>query len=241
MQSTKEKIEYGVLIKDREHLRQALAESRKQHYTYILREPGGKPFYVGIGQGLRMFSHVEEAKDPERGGLKVEAIRNIWSQGGEVLHTIDGWHDNEPWVREAELIEAIGQIKHGTGPLTNAQDYSPSHVVAGVEVRKYKDVQGEDVNGIPETFKLKDVRLMAGPREPKTRRSVFGKIYTALEENPGVTGSELVSILLRLDFSSNKSAYTQSGAVCAAWVCGYIEGGYFRSDTQYIQSWKNKR
>lgn len=214
-----------------------VAEHGKTHYTYILRYPDGTPFYVGIGQGVRMFSHVEEARDPSRDNLKAETIREIWADGGDVLHTVDRLFEQEPWDREAELILAIGQQKHATGPLTNAQDYAPSYTVGGVEVRKYRMVQGEDVNRIPDSFKLMDIRLMAGPHEPKTRKSVFGKIYTVLEENPGVTGRQLVSLLQRVDFSANKSAYTQSGTVCSAWVCGYIEGGFFRRDRLHIQRW----
>lgn len=225
------------VVTNKNELRTLLAKRGKSHYTYILRFPDGTPFYVGIGQGTRMFAHVEEARDPNRQSLKVETIRGIWACGEEVLHTIDRLYDQEPWDREAELLLAFGQLKYGTGPLTNAQDYARSHSVNGVEVRKYRDVQGDDVNRIPEAFKLKNVRLMAGPRQPRTRGSVFGKIYTALEENPGVTGRELVSILQHVNFSANKSAYTQSGTVCAAWVCGYIEGGCFRNDTQYIQKW----
>ncbi len=226
-----------VIIRDKKELLALLRENKKAHYTYILRFPDGTPFYVGIGQGARMFAHVEEAQHPSGESLKVETIRCIWRGGGEVLHTVDRLYDREPWDREAELILSLGQQKHGTGPLTNAQDYAPSHSVDGVEVRKYRDVQGDDANRIPDSFKLVDVSLMAGPREPRTRTSVFGKIYTVLEENPGVTGRELVHLLQRVDFSANKSAYTQSGAVCAAWVCGYIEGGFFRSDRQHIQRW----
>lgn len=225
------------VVENKTALLSLLTESMKTHYTYILRFPDGTPFYVGIGRGIRMFAHVQEARNQSRNSLKIDTIRGIWKKGGEVLHTIDGLYDEEPWSREAELILAIGQRKHGSGPLTNAQDYSLSHCLRGVEVRKYRDIQGSDPNRIPEGFQLKYVRLMAGPREPRSRSSVFGKIYTVLEENPGLTGGELVPLLQRVDFSKNKSAYTQSGTVCAAWVCGYLEGGFFRRDTQYIQRW----
>ena len=155
--------------------------------------------------------------------------------GGEVIHSIDRFHDQEPWDREEELIRLIGQLKHGTGPLTNEQDYSPSVKVNGVEVRKYAADHVDDTDRIPAKFKLRDVRLAAGPIEPKSRQSVFGKIYTVLEAHPGVTGEELVYLLKQIDFSGNKSAYTQSGEVCAAWLCGYIEGGFFRGDRLHLQ------
>lgn len=238
----------SLLIADKTHLRSILHDREERHYTYVLRRPDGvecfggigTPFYVGIGQDLRLFSHVEEAKDPGRTGRKVDAIRAIWRSGGEVGHYIDAFHEMEPWDREEELIRVIGQIKHGTGPLTNEQDYAASYKIDGIEVRKYKDVHLNNPDEIPKNFKISDVRLAAGPVEPKSRKSVFGKIYSVLEENPGVTGADLVALLKRVNFSGNKSAYTQSGEVCAAWLCGYIEGGFFRKDRLHLQRYSAK-
>lgn len=82
--------------------------------------------------------------------------------GGEVIHSIDRFHDQEPWDREEELIRLIGQLKHGTGPLTNEQDYSRSVKVNGVEVRKYAADHVDDTERIPAKFKLRDVRLAQG-------------------------------------------------------------------------------
>lgn len=77
------------VVVDKERLRALLQESGRTHYTYILRFPDGTPFYVGIGQGMRMFAHVEEARDPGRDGAKVAAIRSIWQAGEQVVHTLD--------------------------------------------------------------------------------------------------------------------------------------------------------
>ena len=215
------------------------------HYVYVLRLPDGRPsfggigtpFYVGIGQGARLFSHEEEARDPLRSSAKVEAIRSIWAGGGEVVRTIDSVHSVEPWHREEELIAAIGRLAEGTGPLTNAQTYSPSFKIDGIEHRKYAadHRSAGEANSIPPKFKLRHTRLMAGPRKPISRTSVFGKIYDVAEANPGVTGEELVELLRAVDFSGNKSAYTQGGQVSSSWLVGYIEGGYFRNDRQHLQ------
>lgn len=233
----------NLIVTDKAHLRLLLTQNGKPHYTYILRKPDGvvshggvgTPFYVGIGQGSRLFAHIEAASDPSTAGRKVDSIREIWGAGGQVIHCIDAFHLNDPWDREEELIRTIGQLKHGTGPLTNEQDYAPSTKLNGIELRKYAKDHLESADNIPVKFKLGGVRLAAGPNEPKSRQSVFGKIYSVLEEHPGVTGTQLVALLKRIDFSGNKSAYTQSGEVCAAWICGYIEGGFFRSDRRHIQ------
>jgi hypothetical protein len=213
------------------------------HYVYVLRQPDnsgglGTPFYVGIGQGNRIFSHEEEARDPSRSSAKIDAIRAIWATGREVVRTIDSVHTREPWDREEELINSIGRLSEGTGPLTNAQVYTRSQKVDGVELRKYATDYAAtgDVNAIPPWYRLRNVRLMAGPRPPRSRKSVPGKIYAVIEKNPGVTGEELITLLQAIDFSENKSPYTQDGAVCASWLAGYIEGGYFKKARRDIQA-----
>lgn len=186
---------------------------------------------------MRLFSHEEEARDPIRGSAKVEAIRSIWAAGGEVIRTIDSFHLSEPWDREEELINVIGRLADGSGPLTNAQAYAPSAKLNGVELRKYAAAHAEtaDANAIPTKFKLRTVRLKAGPNEPASASSVHGKIYAVAAANPGLTGEELVRVLGSVDFSANRSAYTQSGHVSASWLVGYIEGAYFRRDRQHLQ------
>ena len=239
------------LINDRADLAGFIAASGGgPHYVYLLRMPDGEPkfgglgtpFYVGIGQGARLFAHEEEARDPARSGAKVETIRSIWAKGGEVVRTIDSVHAVEPWDREEELINSIGRLAEGAGPLTHAQTYAPSLKLNGIELRKYAadHAASGDANAIPAKFKLRHTRLMAGPREPLSRTSVFGKIYTVAEANPGVTGEELVGLLSAVDFTGNKSAYTQGGQVSASWLVGYIEGGYFRSDRQHLQDYQER-
>lgn len=232
----------GTVVQDVTHLKTLQQAAHKPYYVYVLRRPDGQPcfngkgtpFYVGLGQGLRLFSHVQAARDPAVQGTKVAVIREIWAAGCQVVHCIDSWHDHEPWDREEELIRLIGQIKHGTGSLANEQDYAPSFKVNGIELRKYREAQGDDPLAMPTKFKLADVRLTVGPRKPRSPTSVFGKIYSVLEEHPGILGKDLVNLLRRTDFAGNRSAYTQSGAVSVAWLCGYIEGGLFRADRRHV-------
>lgn len=234
------------IVTDRASFQKRCAENK--YYVYVLRKPDnipsfggiGTPFYVGIGQNMRMYEHEKEARNSKADNLKVQTIKKIWKSGGAIVYTIDSWHESEPWHREEELINLIGRIKDANGSLTNEQTYSGSLKIGGVEVRKYANIHLESgsTDTIPEKFKLLNTRLMAGPNKPKSPESVFGKIYAVLECNPGVTGKELVSLLHQQDFSKNKSAYTQSGEVCSAWICGYIEGGFFRKDRLHIQEFK---
>lgn len=234
------------IINDQADLKAHLsAHGGGPQYVYVLRAPDGiecyggigTPFYVGIGRGARIFAHEEEARDPKRSSAKVEAIRSIWEKGQQIIRTIDSVHSQEPWDREEELINNIGRLAEGRGPLTNDQTYSRSTKINGVELRKYAadHMDSGDETAISEKFKLKEVRLVVSSIEPKSRKSVFGKIYTVLEDNPGVTGEELVHLLFDVDFTKNKSAYTQSGRVSSSWLIGYIEGGYFRKDHLYFK------
>lgn len=239
------------LITNRADLAQLIvASGGGPHYVYLLRMPDGEPvfgglgtpFYVGIGQGARLFAHEEEARDPARSGAKVETIRSIWAKGGEVVRTIDSVHTVEPWDREEELINSIGRRAEGAGSLTNAQTYAPSVKLDNIELRKYAadHAASGDANAIPAKFKLRHTRLMAGPKEPLSRTSVFGKIYTVAKANPGVTGQEMMGLLSAVDFTGNKSAYTQGGQVSASWLVGYIEGAYFRNDRQHLQAYQEQ-
>ncbi len=236
-------------IIDRADLERLIARSGGgSHYVYILRKPDGErrfggigtPFYVGIGRGLRLFSHEKEARNPACFSEKVETIRAIWANGGEVVRTVDSVHKIEPFDREEELINSIGRLAEGAGPLTNAQTYARSHKLDGIEHRKYAADHAAfgGANVIPPTFKLRHTRLMAGPKEPRSRTSVYGKIFTVAEANPGVNGEELIALLSAVDFSGNKSAYTQGGRVSSSWLVGYIDAGYFRNDRRHLQDYQ---
>jgi hypothetical protein len=236
------------IIQTKEELHALLRDGNGPHYVYILRQPDGKPcfggvgtpFYVGIGQRGRLFEHEKAAREGSESGLKIDTIRSIWSSGEEVVRTIDSFHSKEPWIREAELIHEIGRLAEGTGTLVNPQTYSASHTHDGVELRKYaaEQLAAGGIDAIPAKFKLRHTRLIAGENVPKSLTSVMGKVYSAAKANPGVTGEELVYLLAKVDFSGNKSAYTQSGQVCASWICGYIEGAFFRKDTKHLQEYQ---
>jgi hypothetical protein len=235
-------------IKTPGELKALLQAGHGPHYVYVLRKPDGvacwggvgTPFYVGIGQRGRLFEHEKAARDGSESGQKIDTIRAIWASGQEIVRTIDSWHDKEPWLREAALISTIGRIADGAGPLVNPQTYSASRPLEGVELRKYAEDQiaAGGVDAIPAKFKLRETRLAAGPNIPRSFESVMGKVYLMARDNPGVTGEGLVHLLAQLDFSANKSAYTQSGKVCASWLCGYIEGAFFRSDKRHLTEYR---
>ena len=231
---------YSTQDKDRianhEHLSRLLAASHGRYYVYVLCKPSEdtdlEPFYVGIGQGDRVFAHEAEARESTLESRKLNQIRALWQSGQHVVHVLDGIYESEPWQREEELINEFGLLKDGTGILTNEQRYARSHCVEGSELRKY----ASDGNKLPQNFTKRNIRLKVGPEVPRSEASVYGKIYAVLESHPGVTGAELVELLLGVDFSRNKSAYTSTGKVSRPWLAKYIDGGFYQKN-RYIQEY----
>jgi hypothetical protein len=222
-----------LIIENTQALQRILSDCAGPFYVYVLCVPPVarrmRPFYVGVGQSHRIFSHEDIALKTST-GRKSEEIRRIWDSNQEVVRVIDGFFEQEPWRREEELINRFGLVKDGTGILMNEQRYSPSRVQDGVELRKY----AREGNNLPANFIHRETRLIVGPCIPKSDASVYGKICKALERNPGATGEELVELLLDVDFSGNKSAYTKGGAVSRPWLAKYIDGGFYAKN-RYIQ------
>ena len=211
----------------------ALLTGVNRFYVYVLCYPperdAVRPFYVGIGQGNRLFAHESEAADMSLSNAKLQAIRNVHSQGAEILRYVDSLFDSSPYHREQELISQFGLVRTG-GILMNEQKYAASFQAQGVELRKY----ALDGNALPSNFLKRDVRLRAGPNKPRSSNSVYGKIIAVLEQNTGVTGGELVELLLSVDFAANNTAYCQTGQVSRPWLAKYIDGGFY-SKNLFIQ------
>ncbi|HJN91582.1 MAG TPA: hypothetical protein QGF05_02495, partial [Dehalococcoidia bacterium] len=80
-------------------------------YVYRLIDPrNGETFYVGKGQGNRIFSHVHDEQNLEGDDLgnKMRRIRKIRLAGFEIAHVIHrhGMDDKTAREVEAALIDA---------------------------------------------------------------------------------------------------------------------------------------
>ena len=105
---------------------------RLKHYVYRLIDPrDGATFYVGRGQGNRVFDHVKQTLQPaghQKEDLRLGMIRKIRSLGLNPVHVIHrhGMSQEEAGLAEAVLIDAypgLTNIVAGDG----SNDYGPAN------------------------------------------------------------------------------------------------------------------
>ena len=103
-----------------------------KNYVYRLIDPrDGSTFYVGRGQGNRVFDHVKQslkAADHKKEDLRLETIRKIEGLGLKPIHVIHrhGMSPAEAKLAEAVLIDAypgLTNIVAGEG----SNDYGPAN------------------------------------------------------------------------------------------------------------------
>lgn len=116
-------METGKLIVGTQAECKLFVRTRAEFYTYILRRPDGRPFYVGKGIGDRVFAHENEARHANNlrsNAYKLNVIRSIWKSGDAVSYEIDflSHDENAVHTRETLLISSFKRLHEG-GPLTN--------------------------------------------------------------------------------------------------------------------------
>lgn len=84
------------------------------YYVYLLKDPrNGQIFYVGKGNGNRLFSHVNAAINDPKETDKLKRIRKIRDSGREVHYDIlrHGLTEKEAFEVEASMIDYMNPSK----------------------------------------------------------------------------------------------------------------------------------
>ena len=98
-------------------------------YVYRLIDPrNGETFYVGKGQGDRIFAHIREQVEEDDPSNKLKRIRDIHLAGFDVAHVIHrhGMEDKTAFEVEAALIDAYPGLTNVAGGF--GSDYGAMHV-----------------------------------------------------------------------------------------------------------------
>ena len=110
---------------------------RLKTYVYRLIDPrNGETFYVGKGQGNRVFAHIREQVEEDDPSNKLRRIRDIHLAGFEVQHVIHrhGMDERTAFEVEAALMDAYPGLTNMASGLGNA-DFGAMHALE--IVRRY--------------------------------------------------------------------------------------------------------
>jgi hypothetical protein len=159
---------HGLCMGSKPQIRTAILSHQGQYYTYLLRRPDGRPFYVGKGKAYRLFQHEIEAR-AEGGNYKHNIIRAIWQRGESIIYEIDKFFHEEAaaFQRENELIVGIGRAGSG-GLLANLTD------------------GGEGASNPSEEVKERHRLTLGGIADDDSDRSIVNKFFLGLGQHASI-------------------------------------------------------
>ena len=100
-----------------------------KHYVYRLIDPrSGVTFYVGKGQGNRVFAHIHEQLKEDDPNLKLTRIHDIHLSGFEVSHVIHrhGMDEKTAFQVEAAVMDSYPGLTNIAGGVGNS-DFGAMH------------------------------------------------------------------------------------------------------------------
>ncbi len=111
---------------------------KKIFYVYQYMDKNKKkPFYVGKGTGDRKHAHMREARKGVN-RILCDKIRKLeFEKGVKIVVIEDNITEWEAFQKESRLIENIGRLDLGTGPLLN-QSFGGEGISGGIDIYGYR-------------------------------------------------------------------------------------------------------
>ena len=164
-----------------------------KYYVYLLINPETKtPFYVGKGEGNRIFDHLNEAKQGKKGTDKLDQIQAILKKKKTVEHVIvrHGLKDKTAYQIEASLIDTFRFI-----PTFN--DFVSGNIQGGINSIENGLMSSEEVkrkyNAQPLDFIPTDT-IIININSSYKRASGKDKLYKATKERWRIKKARLTGI-----------------------------------------------
>ncbi len=164
-----------------------------KYYVYLLVNPETKtPFYVGKGEGNRVFDHLNEANEGKKGTDKLDQIQAILKKNKSVEHVIvrHGLNEKTAYQIEASLIDTFRFV-----PVFN--DFVKGNIQGGLNSIENGLMSSEEIkrkyNALPLNFMPKDT-IIININSSYKRASGEDKLYTATKERWRMDKSRLGGI-----------------------------------------------
>lgn len=164
-----------------------------KYYVYLLVNPEtNTPFYVGKGEGNRVFDHLNEAKEGKKGTDKLDQIQAILKNNNEVEHVIvrHGLNEKIAYQIEASLIDVFRFI-----PSFN--DFVSGNIQGGVNSIENGLMSSEEIkrkyNALPLDYIPNDT-IIININSSYKRASGKDKLYKATKERWRMNKSRLKKI-----------------------------------------------
>ncbi len=147
------------------------------YFIYTLRDSREiYPFYVGKGMGDRPQSHLKEAKNLKTKNHKVNTIRKIWHEGGEIIieKIVNPIEDEKRAYEIEEFFIDLYGIRQDGGMLVNVcrGENPPNH-----KGKTYEEIYGEE-EGKKQKKKRAAAQKKVGGYGPKSHSKKTKKLIS---------------------------------------------------------------
>jgi hypothetical protein len=166
-----------------------ITSERLQYYVYALVNPKTNiPFYIGKGNGNRVFMHKEDALNGDEKTLKLNTIRALKEEGLLVNHIIirHGLTEKESFEVEASLIDFGDYFGFNLSNIVQGQHSENKGLMTSDEIIRL-------FNAKP-LYELDEPVILININKKYKRGSDSSEIYNATKQSWKVSASRIQNI-----------------------------------------------